>query len=64
MQASWQSVSMNQMRDNLNVVPSSTELLPTEFDGETAVFSDSEVTAVNDGAVMTTCNGDPTAVSA
>jgi len=51
------------MRDNLSVIPSSTELLPAESDGETAVFSDSEVTAVNDGAIMTTSNGDPTAVS-
>ena len=74
LQASWQSVSIqsswklepvlkHQMRDNLSVIPSSTELLPAESDGETAVFSDSEVTAVNAGAIMTTSNGDPTAVS-
>ena len=37
--------------------------IPAESDGETAVFSDSEVTAVNDGAIKTTSNGDPTAVS-
>jgi len=74
LQASWQSVSIqtswklepvlkHQMRDNLNVIPSSAELLPAESDGEAAVFSDSEVTAVNNGAIMTTSNGDPTAVS-
>ena len=76
LQASWQSVSIktswklepvlkHQMRDNLNVIPSSAELLPAESDGEAAVFSDSEVslTAINNGVIMTTSNGDPTAVS-
>ena len=74
LQASWQSVSIqtswklepvlkHQMRDNLNVIPSSAKLLPAESDGEAAVFSDSDVTAVNYGVIMTTSNGDPTAVS-
>ena len=74
LQASWQSVSIqtswklepvlkHQMRDNLNVIPSSAKLLPAESDGEAAVFSDSDVTAVNNGVIMTTSNGDPTAVS-
>ena len=74
LQASWQSVNIQtswklepvlkyQMRDNLSVIPSSTELVSTEAGDETAVSSDSEVAAVNNGMTLTTSNGDSSAVS-